>query len=467
MISPRAHVLVVDDEKLIRWSVGERLTRNGFDVTTCESAEAALEVLLHKKPDVALFDVRLPGLDGVGLLTRALALHPDLVVVMMSAHSSVDTAVQAMKDGALDFLVKPFPLTQLDTVVERALASSASRRQLAESMVSRPTEDKQGTMVGSSPAFLKLVATLDRLAASPIATVLILGESGTGKERVARGIHFRSARASKPFLQINCAAMPEQLLESELFGHERGAFTDAHTRKLGLFEEAEGGTVLLDEIGDLPPAGQAKLLRLLEEKTFRRVGGSGEISVDVRVLAATNVNLEERVRDGEFRNDLFFRLNVIRVEVPPMRERREDVGLLAAHFMARVARELGRLPPRGVSPAALELMQSYQWPGNVRELRNVIERALILHPAMDELRPEHLPAELAQRPAATPATGTAAAPAPGAPEGAGPLSLGETERRLILEALEKARGNQTQAARLLGITRDTLRYRLKKHGLAG
>ncbi len=454
MVPTRARVLVIDDEKLIRWSVGERLTRTGFEVVTLESAEQGLEHLAEHRPEVALFDVRLPGMDGVALLGRALAIHPDLVVVMMSAHSSIDVAVQAMKDGALDFLVKPFPLNQLDVAVERALAVSVSRRQLTQSS-SEPRDERHGAMVGASRAFKVMVGTLDKLVASQ-ATVLILGESGSGKEFVARNIHYRSARALKPFLQINCAAMPEHLLESELFGHERGAFTDAHARKEGLFEAADGGTVLLDEIGDLPLAGQAKLLRLLEERRFRRVGGSGEIAVDVRVLAATNVNLEERVKDGRFRADLFFRLNVIRVEVPPLRERREDVGLMSSHFMARVSHDLGRPPPRGIAGGAMEALQAYAWPGNVRELRNVIERALILHPGIDELRPEHLPAEITRH-------REAGAPVPS--EGGAQLSLQDTERKLIVEALEKTLGNQTRAAKLLGISRDTMRYRMHKHGL--
>lgn len=449
----RARILVVDDEKLIRWSVGERLTRTGFEVVTLESAELAVAHLAENRPEIALFDVRLPGMDGVTLLSRALTLHPSLVVLMMSAHSTIDVAVQAMKDGALDFLVKPFPLSQLDVAVERALAVSASRRQLNES-ATQPLDERRGAMVGASRAFRALVDTLDKLVASQ-STVLILGESGSGKEFVARNIHYRSARADKPFLQINCAAMPEQLLESELFGHEKGAFTDASVRKTGLFEAADKGTVLLDEIGDLPLAGQAKLLRLLEERCFRRVGGTGEIAVDVRVLAATNVNLEERVKKGSFRADLFFRLNVMRVQVPSLRERREDIGLMTSHFLARVSRDLSRAPPRGISPSALEALQGYAWPGNVRELRNIIERVLILHPGMEELRPEHLPSELAE----------GRLPAEVEVGDGGQVSLQETERRMIVEALEKTMGNQTRAAKLLGISRDTMRYRMHKHGL--
>jgi len=278
---------------------------------------------------------------------------------------------------------------------------------------------------------------------------------------VARAIHFSGARADRPFLQVNCAALPENLLESELFGHERGAFTDAHTQKRGLFESAEGGTVMLDEIGDLHPGGQAKLLRLLENKTFRRVGGVTELRADVRVLAATNVNLEERVTEGRFRADLFFRLNVVRIVMPPLREHPEDVPILCAHFIARFNREMKR-QVKGVSANAIQMLQAYRWPGNVRELRNVVERAFILHAGADELRPEHLPPEL--RGAAAAAAKRVDRPAAAVPQQG--LVLEDVEKKLIQEALDRSTGNQSRAARLLGISRDTLRYRLKKHGMA-
>jgi transcriptional regulator with PAS, ATPase and Fis domain len=277
---------------------------------------------------------------------------------------------------------------------------------------------------------------------------------------VARAIHFQSGRADRPILQVNCAALPEHLLESELFGHERGAFTDAHTQKRGLFESAEGGSVMLDEIGDLPPGGQAKLLRLLENKTFRRVGGVQELRADVRVIAATNVNLEERVSEGRFRADLFFRLNVVRIQVPSLRDHLDDVPTLTAHFIARFNQEMKR-QVKGLSPAALEMLKGYHWPGNVRELRNVIERAFILHAGADEIRPEHLTPEL-RRAAPQPKKGDKLVP-PITEEG---LVLDDVERKLIAEAMERASGNQSKAARLLGVSRDTLRYRLKKHGMA-
>jgi two-component system response regulator AtoC len=456
--TPAARVLVVDDEKLIRWSVAERLQRNGFEVLSAESGEQALEMLSAKPPDLMLLDVRLPGIDGVQTLQRALSLHPELAVLMMSAHSTVDIAVDAMKHGAVDFLVKPFPFQALDAAVERAMATSRTRRQIAALTIERKGAGALEQIVGGSAAMEQVRSMIGRLASSETTTVLIEGESGSGKEVVARAIHFRSARAERPFMQVNCAALPEPLLESELFGHERGAFTDAHTQKRGLFESTEGGSVMLDEIGDLPPGGQAKLLRLLENKTFRRVGGVQELHADVRVIAATNVNLEERVAEGRFRADLFFRLNVVRIAVPPLREHTEDVPTLAAHFIARFNQEMKR-NVHGVSAAAMEMLRGYHWPGNVRELRNVIERSFILHAGADEIRPEHLTPELRK-----------AAPVhkpdkivPSIEEG---LVLDDVEKKLIAEAMERASGNQSKAARLLGVSRDTLRYRLKKHGMA-
>jgi DNA-binding NtrC family response regulator len=456
---PAARVLVVDDEKLIRWSVAERLQRDGYEVLSAESGEQALELLSGAPPDLMLLDVRLPGIDGVQTLQRALALQPDLAVLMMSAHSTVDIAVDAMKHGAVDFLVKPFPFQALDAAVERAIATARTRRQIATLTSERRSATAIDAIIGESVLMEQVRSMIGRLAASDTTTVLIEGESGSGKEVVARAIHFQGARAERPFLQVNCAALPEPLLESELFGHERGAFTDAHAQKRGLFESAEGGSVMLDEIGDLPPGGQAKLLRLLENKTFRRVGGVQELRCDVRVIAATNVNLEERVEEGRFRSDLFFRLNVVRIVVPPLREHLEDVPTLAAHFIARFNQEMKR-QMKGVSSQAMELLKGYHWPGNVRELRNVIERAFILHAGADEIRPEHLAPELRK-------TGHTKRPdrlVPAMNEDG--LVLDDVERKLIAEAMERASGNQSKAARLLGVSRDTLRYRLKKHGMA-
>ena len=454
-MSGAPRVLVVDDEKLIRWSVSERLSRKGYQVSAAESGERALEMLATERPDVMLLDVRLPGIDGIETLKRALVLQPDVVVVMMSAHGTVDIAVQGMKHGAVDFLTKPFPLAMLDAAVERAYAAAATRRRLAGPGSERPTEASAGGMVGKSPVIEKIRTMIGRIAASDFATVLVEGESGTGKEVVARSIHVQSARASKPFLCVNCAALPEQLLESELFGHERGAFTDAREQKVGLFEAAAGGTVMLDEVGDMAPGGQAKLLRLLENRTFRRVGGLSELNSDVRVVAATNADLEHRVSENLFRADLYFRLNVVRIQIPPLRERSDDVPLLAAAFIARYNEEMKR-NLRSISQPALAMLVAYRWPGNCRELRNVIERALILHGDIDELRPEHLPDAIRE-----------AAPLPPAAPLAAPQSaqLEPMERQMICEALRKSGGNQSEAARLLGVSRDTLRYRQKRHAI--
>ncbi len=460
MTTAPARILVVDDEKLIRWSVGERLQRDGYEVLSAESGEQALDLIKANAPDLMLLDVRLPGIDGLATLQKALSLHPYVTVLMMSAHSTVDIAVEAMKHGAIDFLVKPFPFQSLDAAVQRALSTTRTRRQIAAlTSERRSAVDALGGIVGRSAGMEQVRSMVSRLAASDATTVLIEGESGSGKEVVARRVHFESARADRPFLQVNCAALPEHLLESELFGHERGAFTDAHTLKRGLFESAEGGSVLLDEVGDLPAGGQAKLLRLLENKTFRRVGGVNELRADVRVIAATNVDLEERVSEGRFRADLFFRLNVVRIRIPPLRQHPEDIPLLTAHFIARFNQEMKR-SVRDVSSSAMDLLQAYHWPGNIRELRNVVERAFILHANADELRPEHLPPEL--RTAASPkkaAERSVQVPTEG-------LVLDDVERKLIVEAMERASGNQSKAARLLGISRDTLRYRLKKHGIA-
>ncbi len=461
MTNSPARILVVDDEKLIRWSVGERLQRGGYEVLSAESGEEALEVMAAQAPDLVLLDVRLPGIDGLVTLQRALGQYPELAVLMMSAHSTVDIAVEAMKHGAIDFLVKPFPFQALDAAVERALTTARTRRQ-----IQALTEERRGGgealagLVGRSAAMEQVRSMVSRLSGSDSTTILVEGESGAGKEVVARAVHFSSGRAERPFLQVNCAALPEHLLESELFGHERGSFTDAHTQKRGLFESAEGGTVMLDEIGDLHPGGQAKLLRLLENKTFRRVGGVTELRADVRVLAATNVNLEERVAEGRFRADLFFRLNVVRIVMPPLREHPEDVPTLCAYFIARFNHEM-KQQLKGVNAGALQMLQAYRWPGNVRELRNVIERAFILHAGAEELRPEHLSPELrgaAMAAAARRPEKPVAVPQDG-------LVLEDAERKLIQEALERSSGNQSRAARLLGISRDTLRYRLKKHNM--
>jgi DNA-binding NtrC family response regulator len=354
-----------------------------------------------------------------------------------------------MKAGACDFLVVPCAPDAFVAAVERALRLARTRRRIADASACRGSL----SIAGGSAAMRRVRETIARLAGSENTTVLVEGETGTGKELVAEAIHSSSARAARPFLKVNCAALPEALLESELFGHEKGAFTAAHDRRVGIFEAARGGTVLLDEMGDLPASGQAKLLRLLENKNFRRVGGLEELSADVRVIAATHAHLESRVDAGRFRSDLYYRLNVVRVELPPLRERREDIHELAACFVARFNAQTGRTV-RAITGRTLELLEGYAWPGNVRELRNVVERAFTLYPRMEELRPEHVSGAL---------PGAGARPAAPMPPD---LGLPEAERRLLVDAMRRSNGNQVRAARLLGISRFTLRYRLRKHGLA-
>jgi len=460
----KLRILVVDDEKLLRWSLDEHLQRIGYDVASAETGELAVQAARERTPDLLLLDVRLPGIDGLEVLRQCLTIDPNVAAIMMSAHASVDCAVEAMKLGAVDFLVKPFQFKELDVCIERALALKQMGDQVERLAARSPDGDSAlSAIVGSSPAIEETRAMVARLAARDTGTVLIDGESGAGKEVIARAIHFHSPRASKPFCQINCAAVPDQLLESELFGHERGAFTGAFEQKRGLFESVEDGTIMLDEIGEMPPQGQAKLLLLLGNRTFRRVGGTTELHSRARVIGATNVDLEESVRRGEFRADLYHRLNVISIHVPPLRARASDIPLLAAHFIARLKDELDS-KMHTVSGPALDIMQRYDWPGNVRELRNVVERALILNPNATELRPEHLPPRL-QSATLTSAASPSATPAAISAADSQPVKLEHMEHQLIVDALERNRGNQSQAARELGISRDALRYRMKKHGL--
>jgi DNA-binding NtrC family response regulator len=454
----RGRVLVVDDESLIRWSINEHLSRAGFEVEEAETGELALEALARFSPDLMLLDVRLPGMDGPETLRLALDARPDLAVVMMSAHGTVNVAVEAMKAGALDFLTKPFAMEQLDTAVGRALAAASTRRKIVD-FGGTPDGERPQTLIGDSAAMEQIRGVITGLGAANTSTVLIEGESGTGKEVVALAIHHGSSRAKKPFLQVNCAALAETLLDSELFGHEKGAFTDARTQKRGIFESAAGGTVFLDEIGDLPASGQAKLLRLLENRTFRRVGGNEELTADVRVIAATNVDLEERVTEGSFRTDLYFRLNVVCIETPPLREHLEDVPSLVAHFVARFNAAMKR-GVGGVAPEAMAVLRRYGWPGNVRELRNVVERAFAMHGSMDEIRLEHLPPAIRNTPVPQHAEG-------GLPGSLDVRVLEDTERTMLNEALRRSGGNQSKAARMLGISRYMLRYRLRKFGIEG
>jgi two-component system, NtrC family, response regulator AtoC len=449
---PNATVLIVDDEPLIRWSLVNRLKEEGY--RTIEAGTAGDAVAQHRDgADLVLLDYALPDANGLDVLKQIKDTDPDTLVIMLTANTEVGVAVEAMKRGAFHYANKPFDLDEVVLLVEKALETTQLRREVRLLRNRQAQPYGLNSIVGDSEPISEVRALLTKIGVSPASTVLLTGESGTGKDLAAKVIHYSSSRANKPFMNITCSALPETLLESELFGHERGAFTGADRQKRGLIESADGGTVFLDEIGEMVPLLQAKLLRFLEEKSFKRVGGSQDVRVDVRVIAATNRSLQEEVKKGHFREDLFYRLNVMAVELPPLRERRGDVALLIAHYIDAFNTEF-RKKIRGVSPAALAALQSYPWRGNVRELRNAVERAMLLAEG-SELSEGHFPmlasgdTELA--------TGMAL---PG--EG---INLEALERSLVVQALERSHWNQTRAAGLLGLNRDQIRYRIEKFDL--
>ena len=448
-----ARILVVDDEELIRWSLVERMRADGYDVVEAGTGEQALEQA-RDGVDLVLLDYRLPDTDGVTVLRRIKELDPDVLVILLTAYASVETAVDAMKEGAFHFANKPFDLDDVAFLVSRALETTQLRREVRRLRASQAQPFHVDRIVGHSAAMEMLRTLLAKVASSRASTVLLTGESGTGKDLAAKVLHYNSDRANRPFMNITCSAMPEALLESELFGHERGAFTDARQQKRGLFEMADGGTIFLDEIGEMLPALQAKLLRVLEERSFRRVGGLQDIKVNVRVIAATNRNLEEEVKAGRFRQDLFYRLNVLPITMPPLRQHLDDVPALAAFYIDAFNREF-RKSVKGVSAAAMKQLQSYGWPGNIRELRNAVERAMLLT-NRDWLEPADLPL-------VTTAAGETGVdcqlPAHG-------VNLEALEQSLVRQALERCGGNQTRAAALLGMNRDQIRYRMEKYALA-
>ena len=446
----KATVLIVEDEEKLRRVVELQLKGAGFNVLQAGTAE---EGLRHAgQADLILTDLRLPGMDGLELLSSLRRQNSATPVVVMTAFGTIETAVEAMKAGAIDFLPKPFSLDHLMTVVNKSLEVRALRdenQKLREELGQRYQFDN---IVGRSAAMREIFATIQRVAPTR-ATVLLAGESGVGKDMIARAIHHHSPRADRPFVKINCTALPENLMESELFGYEKGAFTGANISKPGKFEQADTGTVFLDEIGDVPASIQVKLLRILQDREFERLGSNKTRQIDVRVLAATNVDLRAALEQGTFREDLYYRLNVLPLDIPPLRERKEDIPFLAEHFVKKLSKDIGS-PVTSISEKAIDRLLQYHWPGNVRELENVMERSIVLSSG-PVLEAEDIKLDLAPR-------SRALAVDSFLPEG---MTLDEHEQSLIREALKRANGNKSQAARLLGLTRNALRYRLTQMGL--
>jgi two-component system NtrC family response regulator len=452
---PNFQVLIVDDEQVQREMLEGFLAKQGYGVGTAGSGAEALEQARRTSFDLVLTDFRMPGMDGIQLLGELKRQNPETVVVLLTAFGTVETAVKAMKEGAYDYLNKPIDLDELLLLIQRAereAGLSRENRELREQLREKFKVD----FIISASRRMEEVLNLVKRAAPSTATVLILGESGTGKELIARAIHYSSPRADRPLIKVNCAALPENLLESELFGHEKGAFTGAVARRIGRFEQADQGTIFLDEIGDLSPSLQSKLLRVLQEKEFERVGSSQTLRVDVRVIAATNRNLEEAIRKGAFREDLYYRLNVVTLSLPPLRERKEDIPPLIEHFLRKYSRE-NRKTVAAVSREAKDLLMNYPYPGNIRELENIVERAVVLSRG-DTITTQDLPLNL--RESKVEDLMKDAARGRSLPE-----TLEEIERLRITQALAKSRGVQTQAAEDLGISERVLRYKMKKYGI--
>ena len=449
---PNATILVVDDEPLIRWSLVNRLKEEGY--RTLEAGTATEAVAQHREgADLVLLDFAIPDANGLTVLKQIKETDPDTLVIMLTANTDVGTAVEAMRNGAFHYANKPFDLDEVMLLVEKALETTQLRREVRVLRARQAQPFGLASIVGGSDAMTTLRAMLERIGTSPASTVLLTGESGTGKDLAAKVLHYSSARANRPFMNITCSALPETLLESELFGHERGAFTGADRQKRGLIESADGGTVFLDEIGEMLPLLQAKLLRFLEEKSFKRVGGTTDIKVDVRVVAATNRSLRDEVKQGHFREDLFYRLNVMAVPLPPLRDRKADIPQLIAHYVDTFNTEF-RKKITGVTPTAMAELQAYGWPGNVRELRNAVERAMLLSDSV-ELNASHFPMLTAGEGELSTAMGL---PAEG-------INLEALERSLVVQALDRSHWNQTKAATLLGLNRDQIRYRIEKFNL--
>jgi len=454
----QATILVADDEQNLRRVLAAHLLKAGYQVLTADDGQNALDILEKQEVNVVVTDLKMPGLDGMEVLRQVQQKFPGIPVLILTAHGTVDNAVQAVKAGAFDYITKPFDKNELlSTIAKAARTEQLARRDFRP----EPSEAGRFRIIGQTARMKEIYDIIDKVADTP-STVLITGESGTGKELIAAAMHYNSSRREMPFIKINCAAIPRELMESELFGHEKGAFTGAITTKPGRFELADGGTLFLDEIADLPVDMQVKLLRALQEAEFERVGGIQTVKVDVRLVVATNRDLQKEVDAGNFREDLFYRLNVVPIHLPPLRERRDDIPLLVDHFLAKFNRKLDRQVAQ-MSPEALQQIMSHNWPGNIRELENVIERC-VLFVEGDTIHSQDLPAEL-RVPAASSLVST--------PPPAGDASMKDIvkqatamlERDLIVQALEQTRGNVTQAARKLKISRKSLQNKMKELGL--
>lgn len=451
----RSRVLIVDDEKLLRHTLSEALRSWGYASTEAEDLQTGLAMLDAETPDVVLLDVHLPDGSGIDLLGTVKARDADAVVIMMTGSVHLDDTIAALRGGAYDFVTKPINLEELRITIRNGIEATTLRTEVGRLRSERAQRFSFEQIIGESEPMREILMLGRKVAESEVSNVLLQGESGTGKDLVAKAIHYGSRRSSGPFVAINCAALPATLIESELFGYEKGAFTDAKARKEGLFEQAEGGTIFLDEIGELEHALQAKLLRVFEEGAFRRVGGLKDIPFDARIIAASNRDLRSESEAGRFRLDLYYRLSVIQIDIPPMRDRGDDVILLANHYIGSLATPLRR-KIRGLEKDVVRIFKSYPWPGNVRELRNVIERSIILEDG-DMITTRYLPPTLSRSPSVAGETSTElfALPRSG-------ISLDELEKSLVRQALDQCSGNQTRAASMLGISRDQLRYRMKK-----
>lgn len=459
----RPKILLVDDDELIIALLSKVLKSEGYDVRATTSARNVIVTVGSWSPSVVMLDVHLPERSGIDILEEMTKNGAATPVVMLTADDSAESAVKAMKLGAADYLTKPFNIDEVKIVLRNILEKEKLKEEVDYlRKVSSTLFDRE--IIGASKDIRHLLANIQKMAEAAVSTILITGESGTGKELIARHAHHllqaKSGSGYRPFVKVNCAALPETLLESELFGYEKGAFTDARSEKKGLFEQAQGGSILLDEIGEMKQNLQSKLLRVLEERTVRHIGGSEELPVDATVIVTTNRNLSDMVGSGEFRMDLFYRLNAFAVHIPPLRARREDIPALAAYYVSYFSNKYNKKTIKGFSPEAEKVLVSHSWPGNVRELKNVIERIVVLE-SSDLIRPEHLPSEFSAKTAQIP--GQAGSRRFILPEGG--ISLDEIERDLIVQALERSHNNKAQAAKLLQLSYDTLRYQVKKFGL--